>query len=77
MRAAENFAGLPPPNDAYEWFSSLEVAGKMVTYWKLRLNIIQSNIYASEQLERSQLSITIYNSGLQDLEYVTLQLKTS
>lgn len=77
MRAAENFAGLSPPNGMYEWSTFLEKAGITVTYWKLWLNLLRSRVRTSIRLERLCLSITMDDLGHHDVEYVTLQLKAT
>ena len=75
MRAAENYAGLPPANGAYEWSPSLEKAGQTITYWKLRLNLIRSKTYTSDRLKRLYKSITMEDEGSVQIIYVQLQLK--
>ena len=37
MLAAENYAGRAPPQRVYEWSPTLEKVGRIVTYWKLRV----------------------------------------
>jgi len=37
MRAAEMFAGSPPPNGVYGWSPLLEQTGRAIIYWKFRL----------------------------------------
>jgi len=75
MRAAENYAGLPPANGAYEWSPSLEKAGQTITYWKLRLNLIRSKTYTSDRLLRLSKYITMEDEGSVQITYVQLQLK--
>ena len=74
MQAAENFAGLPPPNGVYEWSPMLESTGQTVTYWKLRLHLLRSKTYSSDRLLRLQLTLSIEDRWLQELVYVDAQI---
>lgn len=75
MRAAENFAGSPPPNGVYEWSPLLEQTVRAITYWKLRLQLFCSNTHTSDRLHRLVRKLSVDDSGLRDIQYVEGKLK--
>jgi len=52
--SAEKFAGRPPSNGAYEWSPSLEKTGRTITYWKLRLSLLQTPQDEPSRLRRME-----------------------
>jgi len=75
MRAAETFAGAPPPNGVYEWSPLLESTGQKITYWKLRLHLLRSNTHTSDRLLKLARTLLVEDNGAQNLQYVEVQLK--
>ena len=75
MRAAENFAGSPPPNGAYEWSPLLERTGQAITYWKLRLHLYRSDTHTSNRLKKLGNNRLVEDTGERNLQYVEVQLK--
>ena len=74
MTSAENHAGRPPPNGVYEWSPSLEETGRIITYWKLRLSVLQTPQTEPPRLLKMRKELGIRDGGRQDKVYVKEQL---
>ena len=74
MISAEKFAGRPPSNGAYEWSPSLEKTGRAITYWRLRLSLLQTPQNEPLRLRRMEKDLKITDNGRQDKSYVKEQL---
>ena len=61
MVAAEKYAGRAPPKGFYAWSPLLEKVGQTITYWKMRLTVIQEGYVNPERLERMQKRLNIEN----------------
>ena len=59
MISADNFSGITPPNGIYEWSPLLEKAGWSITYWKLRLSLLQVGNPNSAWLEQFQTGLDV------------------
>ena len=75
LLAATRKADKPLPSGIYEWSPRLKKVGRMVTYWKLRLKLLQFQEDLSEYLEALKRDTQVVDSGSKKKEYVKVQLK--
>ena len=75
MVAAEKYAGRAPPKGTYAWSPLLEKVGQTITYWKMRLTVVQEGYVNPARLERLQKRLKIKNVDINNKKAVMSKLK--
>ena len=74
MVAAYNYAGRAPPQGIHEWSLTLEKVGRIVTYWKLRVEHYREGGAVSVKLIRMHKDLDLGVYGDLDEEHTTQHL---